>query len=60
MVYVIPLLTSTLQEAHIKIMYLLKNSSLYDLFGSGWVLVPYFCEHSNEHTKVTAVEPQYA
>ena len=53
-----PLLTSTLQEAYTKIMYLLKNYS--DLFGSGWVLVSYFCEHSNEHIKMTAVKPQYA
>jgi hypothetical protein len=60
MVCVSLLLTSTLQEAHMKIMYLLKNYSLYDLFGLGWVLVSYFCEHNNEHTKMTAVKPQYA
>jgi hypothetical protein len=52
MVNVSPLLTSTLQEAHIKITYLLKNYSLYDLFDSGMILVSYFCEHSNEHTKM--------
>jgi hypothetical protein len=34
MVYVSPPLTSTLQRAHIIIMYLLKNYSFYDLFGS--------------------------
>jgi hypothetical protein len=60
MVCVSLLLTSTLQEAHMKIMYLLKNYSLYDLFSLGQVLVSYFCEHSNEHIKMTAVKPKYA